>query len=309
MGATRMLRAIALAGTCGLVAAGAVLGTASRAPARAESEAEAERVPVEATGAAPTARLEASPVETRAPGEPAHTRRAAHRGEPDRAGPERAGSERAGVEWAGLDRAGADPRPVAHAPALIDDGLVAWYDEYGLALPDDDRLVFCHGYGCELKTAVPVSAADKAMLARLLRQHGGSPAAERDAVNLADQWWERHAAPYLGGPPRTHGSTLAKAHQPGQTDCLDEATNTTTILVYLERLGLLRYHHVRRPEARGSIVYAHAAAVITDRTTGIDWAADAWTHDSGQPIDIMTLDAWRARAYGAGGDAAKAGAD
>ena len=101
----------------------------------------------------------------------------------------------------------------------------------------------------------------------------------------------------LGGPADKRGSELGDAHKPGQTDCIDEATNTTTLLIYLERKGLLRHHHVRRPESRGAFLYAHATAVMTDKNTGIDWVADSWMRDSGDPIDVMTLEEWFSRAY------------
>ena len=167
----------------------------------------------------------------------------------------------------------------------------------GAALPVTDTLAYCHGFGCEFKTAIPMGEAEYGALSAIFAKHAANPDDERVGVNLADQWWENHSAPMLGGPPDKRGSDLADAHKPGQTDCIDEATNTTTLLVYLERKGLLRYHHVKRPESRGAFLYAHATAVMTDKTTGVDWIADSWMRDSGDPIDVMTLEEWFSRAY------------
>ena len=72
---------------------------------------------------------------------------------------------------------------------------------------------------------------------------------------------------------------------------------TVTLLVYLERKGYLKYHHVRRPESRGAFLYAHATAVMTDKSTGVDWIADSWMRDSGDPIDVMPLETWFSLAY------------
>jgi hypothetical protein len=83
----------------------------------------------------------------------------------------------------------------------------------------------------------------------------------------------------------------------GVQTCALPISNTTTLLTWLERHGLLRHHHVRRPESRGAFLYAHATAVITDKTTGIDWVADSWMRDSGDRIDIMPLEKWFSLAY------------
>ncbi len=178
-----------------------------------------------------------------------------------------------------------------------DDEANGWFRERGIAQPKTDRLPYCHGFGCEFKTSVPVSEADFATLSRLFEQHRASPAAERVAIDLADRWWEKKADAVIGAPPDKRGSELADAHKLGQTDCIDEATNTTTLLAWLERNGMLRWHRTRRPESRGAFLYAHATAVITDKTTGIDWVADSWMRDSGDRIDVMPLEKWFSLAY------------
>ena len=182
-------------------------------------------------------------------------------------------------------------------PHAIEPGVLAWYHDRGVALPHGDRPAYCHGFGCEFKTTIPLDGADKALLAAIFAAHAGSAAEEREAVNLADQWWEKKADAVIGAPPDKRGSELGDAHVPGQTDCIDEATNTTSLLLWLEQNGLLRHHHVQRPESRGAFLYAHATAVMTDRETGVDWIADSWMRDSGDPIDVMTLEKWFSLAY------------
>jgi len=178
-----------------------------------------------------------------------------------------------------------------------DDEVRGWARERGIALPSADHLPYCHGFGCEFKTSIPFDGADIGRLKRIFDSHRASPADERVAINLADQWWEKKADSVIGAPKDKRGSDLADAHKPGQTDCIDEATNTTTLLTWLEKTGLMRYHHTRRPESRGAFLYAHATAVMTDKATGIDWVADSWMRDSGDPIDIMPLEKWFSLAY------------
>ena len=177
------------------------------------------------------------------------------------------------------------------------DEVRGWARERGIAMPKVDRLPYCHGFGCEFKTAIPLTEADTAYLRKLFETHRASPAEERVAVDLADQWWEKKADGVIGAPPDRRGSELSDAHRPGQTDCIDEATNTTTLLTWLEENGLLRHHTTRRPESRGAFLYAHATAVMTDRSSGVDWVADSWMRDSGDRIDIMPLEKWFSLAY------------
>ncbi|WP_333824771.1 hypothetical protein [Pinisolibacter sp.] len=179
----------------------------------------------------------------------------------------------------------------------ISDEAKSWARERGIALPASDHLPYCHGFGCEFKTTIPFGEADIAHLKKIFDGHKASPADERVAINLADQWWEKKADSVIGAPPDHRGSELKDAHKPGQTDCIDEATNTTTLLTWLEGNGLLRHHRVRRPESRGAFLYAHATAVMTDKTTDIDWVADSWMRDSGDRIDIMPLEKWFSLAY------------
>lgn len=180
-------------------------------------------------------------------------------------------------------------------PFRAEPGIVNWYRERGgLSLPSGDRLVYCHGFECNLRTTVPLGPADLAELEAIFATRRGSAAEERDAIDHAVQWWEKRAAPLLGGPPDIRGSEPGHAHKRGQTDCLDEATNSTTILVHLQRKGLLRYHHVTRPDSRGGFLYAHATAVFTE-IGGKDWVVDSWMRDMGDPNDVMTHEEWSSK--------------
>lgn len=182
------------------------------------------------------------------------------------------------------------PRPSSFVPPPT---LVNWYAERGdIGFPRGSRLIYCHGYGCTFRTIVPLGAADNEKLAEIFATWGGSAAEERNGIDHAVQWWERRAAPLLGGPPDIRGSDFAHSHMQGQTDCLDEATNSTTILIYLQENGYLRYHRVLRPESRGGLFYAHATAVYEDITTKTPWIVDSWMRDAGDPNDVMPLAEW-----------------
>ncbi len=177
----------------------------------------------------------------------------------------------------------------------LDSGIAKWYRDRGATAPLTDTPVYCHGYGCEFQTPVVIDAAALSTLQHLFAGHQATAAEERKAISEAVRWWERRASPLLGGPPREHRSDIGHAHHLGATDCIDEATNSTTILVILERHGLLKHHVVQRPVSRGFIVNAHSTAVIQE-TGGDTWVVDMWMHNMGEAPDIMTEARWYSEA-------------
>ncbi|MBT9292570.1 hypothetical protein [Prosthecodimorpha staleyi] len=181
------------------------------------------------------------------------------------------------------------PAPIPFEPSR---DLVNWFVERGnVGMPRGNRLVYCHGFECRLRTIIALSDADEKAIANIFATRRGSAAEERDAIDHLVQYWEQRAAPQLGGPPDIRGSEPDQANQPGQTDCLDEATNSTTILIYAQQHGLLRYHTVVRPDSRGGFIYAHATAVYRE-IGGEEWVVDSWMRDSGDPNDIMLKSEW-----------------
>lgn len=180
-----------------------------------------------------------------------------------------------------------------------DAALEHWYVERGdVALPTTERLPFCHGYNCLLQTTVRITDEDIAEIRAIFEPRAGSAEAEREAINLAVSWFEKRAQPQLGGPPDVRGSDYAHSGQAGQTDCLDEATNSTTMLIFLQRQGFLRYHRVERPTSRGGLLLglAHATAVFED-PDGKDWVVDSWMRDMGDPNDVMPLETWESSLF------------
>jgi hypothetical protein len=163
-----------------------------------------------------------------------------------------------------------------------------------LAPPSTKQVVICHGFGCQWRTAIGLSAGDHATLAQLLAPGRSSAAAERAAVAAAAAWFDRRVGPAAG---TTHRIARAGATQqgPGQMDCIDTSRNTTSLLMILDQLKLLHHHKVEGPEARGFLLDGrgpHATAVLTDVHTGKKWAVDSWTHRYGERPDVMPLDAW-----------------
>jgi hypothetical protein len=110
------------------------------------------------------------------------------------------------------------------APAAAD-----WYTRGHGQAPIGNRVYICHGYTCRIVTPVSFSAAEIGRIAGILAKEAADPAAERAAVSTAVQVFETIVGKRIG----TSGD-LAKMQfgqgTPDQMDCIDEATNTTSLL-------------------------------------------------------------------------------
>ena len=83
-------------------------------------------------------------------------------------------------------------------------------------------------------------------------------------------------------------------------DCIDESTNTTSLLLIAQRNKMLRHHRVSAPVARGFFLdgrYPHATATITEKKTATVYAVDSWVHENGKRPDIMPIERWLAEGY------------
>jgi hypothetical protein len=181
----------------------------------------------------------------------------------------------------------------AGASAL--DGRIAdVYGDMALAVPTPQSLVFCHGFGCKYRTVVGLEDADRKRLGQFLAAGRASPLAERRAVAAAVAWFEKRVGPETG-THRVARAGLGQMGSPAQEDCIDVSRNTTSLLLVLESLKLLRHHAVEPPSARGSLLdgrWPHATAVLRETVSGTKWVVDPWTHAQGDVPDVMPLERW-----------------
>jgi hypothetical protein len=157
-------------------------------------------------------------------------------------------------------------------------------------------LTVCHGYSCSFRTRLELGPGDLKDIASILRSGASSAAAERRAISKAVQYYERRATAAVGIRDRAKGD-FSGGRERGQMDCIDESTNTTSLLELLESRGMLRHHTVQRKVSRGFLAdrrYPHFTAVIADKA-GQKWAVDSWYESAGGAPDIMPLARWRTR--------------
>ncbi len=170
-----------------------------------------------------------------------------------------------------------------------------WYGNHNGVAPKTAKIYICHGFGCAYKTPVNYSSKDLQKIRSILGSGRGSPAAERQAIGRAVQWQERRVAAQVGSANDVGGFDMENARKRGQMDCIDESTNTTSLLLMAEKHGYLKHHRVSAPVSRGFFLdlrYPHATATVTEKKTGKTFAIDSWVRANGQKPDILPLDVW-----------------
>lgn len=178
---------------------------------------------------------------------------------------------------------------------------VEWYGRGHGRAPNGDKVYVCHGYGCRIVAPVRFGPADVARIAGPLAHGTTDAAAERDALSGAVQRFEMSVGARIGTAGDRAGMQFGQG-TPGQMDCIDEATNTTSLLIFLAEQGYLRHHRVEEPSARGFFLdgrYPHATAVLRDLTTQGKWAIDSWPRANGEPPVVQPLPAWKRSRIGA----------
>ena len=161
----------------------------------------------------------------------------------------------------------------------------AHFEKFAAKAPKRDTVTVCHAYGCKAQTKFTFTEADitelRALMARVPRSD--TPAEERRALAYAIAWMERRVAPDAGTASDRTSIDFRGSGDPTQLDCVDEATNTTSYLLVLDRHGLIKHHAVDRPLAKDSLTrWTHWAAVIREKESGARFAIDSGTGPNGE---------------------------
>lgn len=157
------------------------------------------------------------------------------------------------------------------------------------------KLAVCHGFDCRNRTTLHLTSNDANRFASLLRG-SDSPQAERAAIGRAIAYFEGRSTQAIGVSDKPK-SDITQSGRLGQMDCIDESTNSRTIMLYLQSRGLLKHHSVQSNVSRGFFAdgrYPHSTAVLKEKT-GARWAIDSWYEPAGGSPDIMPLTEWQKR--------------
>jgi hypothetical protein len=173
------------------------------------------------------------------------------------------------------------------------------YVDFSTRPPRNNTVYVCHAYGCRLQTPFRFTDADIAALRKLMAKTraADTPHEERRAVAYAVGWMERRVGDVIGTKADRPGMDFTASGDPTQQDCVDEATNTTSYLLILERNGLLEHHTVGTPFSkenllRGVAGWPHWTAVLKESSNGQRWAVDSWIFGNGENPAIVEAENW-----------------
>ncbi len=166
-----------------------------------------------------------------------------------------------------------------------------------ITTPTRDSFSVCFDHTCASVVTVSLTPDEWRNAIRPLQKPAASAAAERAAIAESIALLEAIVGRYTG-THRDRGRNLSGIGKPGQLDCIDESTNTTTYLRLLERDGLLRHHRVGKRSTRFGLFVGmpHTTAVIVEVGSARRYAVDSWFLDNGQPPFIAEIDLWKAGA-------------
>lgn len=182
------------------------------------------------------------------------------------------------------------------AAAELSRQIAQLYSSVSILPPNERGMTVCYGFVCRRRVALDFSAADRGALARILAAGRNSPAAERRAVQNAMVWFDRKVGPMIGTDKRVARADFRSGSDSTNFDCWDTTRNTTSLLLVLQRWGLLRHHDVGNPRYRGNALVLqtpHNTAVLVEKATGSEWAVDMWTRAYAQLPDVMPVEQWR----------------
>jgi hypothetical protein len=173
------------------------------------------------------------------------------------------------------------------------------YLDFHTQAPRKNTVYVCHAYGCRQQTPFRFNEADIAALRTLMSKTRKADSAfeERRAVAYAIGWMERRTGDVIGTSTDRPGMDFEASGDPTQQDCVDEATNTTSYLLILERNGLLKHHIVGTPFSkenllRGVAGWPHWTAVLKENANGQKWAVDSWIYINGENPAVVETEKW-----------------
>lgn len=160
--------------------------------------------------------------------------------------------------------------------------------------PIPSQFSFCWGGTCAEVLQVGLSLEEWSRVRELFDPLPESAGQERSVIPKAIGLLESIVGPKTGTAGDRAG-TFGNSAYPGQLDCNDEATNSSSYLRMMQADGLLKFHEVLDTTTRGGFLIfgRHSTAVIGERATGKRYAVDSWFYDNGAPAVVIPLEVWQ----------------
>ena len=183
---------------------------------------------------------------------------------------------------------------VLTACATPQEGVSRYLTHYDIIDPRPDDFKICYAHGCQQSAQVHLSAEQWERIRIVFSPRPSDGATERTRIALAIGELESMVGPPTGTDGDVGGS-FQGAFRNNQMDCEDEAVNTLVYLTMMEQDGLITYHDIYRPTARGFVVmgWPHVATMLVDKQTKEKFVLDSWFGDNGHPAYVVPLKEWK----------------
>jgi hypothetical protein len=169
------------------------------------------------------------------------------------------------------------------------------YTSVSIYPPSATSMTVCYGFVCRRRHILDFTPGDRAALTQILSAGRANAAAERAALQKAVIWLDRRMGPILGTNKRVAKADFRHRDDSHNYDCWDTTRNTTSLLLVLQKWGLLKFHDIGDPHYRGNTLVLqtpHNTAVLVERATKAEWVLDPWPRGYLQPPDVMTVAQW-----------------
>lgn len=152
----------------------------------------------------------------------------------------------------------------------------------------------CHSGGCADISHVSLTAEEWQRVRDAFDPIPEDADDERSRIANAIGVLEQIVGPKTG-TEHDLGGTFGAFATPGQLDCNDESTNSTTYMRLMQQDGLMRLHDIQDTKTRSFFLngWPHTTAVIRYKQSNQRYAVDSWFYDNGAPAVIIPLELWK----------------
>ncbi len=167
--------------------------------------------------------------------------------------------------------------------------------QYAIRADGTATIAVCYNASCAERTPVTLSQADFADVARHLAVCPDDSVHNRlQRVRIAVWRMEALVQQHLPVLANDRPVNDTEFGIDGRTDCVDNATNTTTYLHVLRDRGLLSGWTIAEPQVRQrfNIERVHWTATVIDPASGARWSVDSWYRPNGHLPFVMDLASW-----------------
>jgi hypothetical protein len=173
--------------------------------------------------------------------------------------------------------------------------------EYRINPDGSVRLRVCFNWSCARRKTLTFSAEDMANVKRQMAQCTDGTLSDRlQRIRIGIWQMELLAQKYLPVLANDRELNEQDKNVDGRTDCVDNASNTTTFLHIFRDIAELRGWSVESPRVRDLLRFTdvHWTAVVLDRHSQQRWSVDSWFRPHGHLPFVMPLSDWTAAKKG-----------